>query len=47
MREIFTYGSVGRAPGDRCLYAEPDRKGRRPILKSSFCDLGDVVEFVE
>jgi len=24
MREIFTYGSVGRAPGDRCLY--PDDK---------------------
>jgi len=22
MREIFTYGSVGRAPGDRCLYPE-------------------------
>ena len=25
MRAIFTYGSVGRAPGDRCLYPEPDR----------------------
>ena len=22
MREIFMYGSVGRAPGDRCLYPE-------------------------
>ena len=22
MREIFTYGSVGRAPGNRCLYPE-------------------------
>ena len=22
MREIFTYGSVGRAPGNRCLYLE-------------------------
>ena len=22
MREIFTYGSAGRAPGDRCLYPE-------------------------
>jgi len=24
MREIFTYGSVGRAPGNRCLYPELD-----------------------
>ena len=24
MREIFTYGSVGRAPGNRCLYPEID-----------------------
>ena len=24
MREIFTYGSVGRAPGNRCLYPETD-----------------------
>lgn len=24
MREIFTYGSVGGAPGDRCFYPEPD-----------------------
>ena len=22
MREIFTYGSVGRAPGNWCLYPE-------------------------
>jgi hypothetical protein len=22
MREIFTYGEVGRAPGNRCLYPE-------------------------
>ena len=22
MREIFTYGSVGRAPGNMCLYPE-------------------------
>ena len=22
MREIFKYGSVGRAPGNRCLYPE-------------------------
>lgn len=22
MREIFTYGSVGRAPGNRCFYPE-------------------------
>ena len=24
MREIFTSGSVGRAPGNRCLYPEAD-----------------------
>ncbi|OEU62106.1 MAG: hypothetical protein BBJ57_01045 [Desulfobacterales bacterium PC51MH44] len=24
MRESFTYGSVGRAPGNRCLYPEND-----------------------
>ena len=28
MRESFTYGSVGRAPGNRCLYPAPDRKSR-------------------
>jgi hypothetical protein len=28
MREIFTYGSVGRAPGNRCLYPEAD--GKKP-----------------
>jgi len=27
MREIFTYGSVGRAPGNRCLYPERDTEG--------------------
>jgi hypothetical protein len=25
MRETFTSGSVGRAPGNRCLYPEADR----------------------
>ena len=24
MREIFTYGSVGGASGDRCIYPEAD-----------------------
>ena len=24
MRESFTYGSVGRAPRERCLYPEAD-----------------------
>ena len=28
MRESFTYGSVGRAPGNRCLYPEPGWKSR-------------------
>jgi len=26
MRENFTYGSVGRASGNRCLYPEDDPK---------------------
>jgi len=26
MREIFTYGSVGGAPGNRCFYLEADSK---------------------
>ena len=30
MREIFTYGSVGGAPGNRCFYPEADRKKRAP-----------------
>jgi hypothetical protein len=32
MRESFTYGSVGRAPGNRCLYPEADRLQRRLIF---------------
>ena len=28
MRESFTYGSVGRAPGNRCLYPEVDPQHR-------------------
>ena len=31
MREIFTYGSVGRAPGNRCLYPEADAKKPRAL----------------
>jgi hypothetical protein len=34
MRETFTTGSVGRAPGNRCLYPEADAL-RRP-LRSRF-----------
>ena len=34
MRETFTSGSVGRAPGNRCLYLEADRL-QRP-LRSRF-----------
>ena len=32
MREIFTYGSVGGAPGNRCFYPEGDAKSRAPDL---------------
>ena len=28
MREIFTSGSVGGAPGNRCFYLEADAKDR-------------------
>jgi len=28
MREIFTSGSVGGAPGNRCFYLEADRFSR-------------------
>jgi hypothetical protein len=31
MREIFTYGSVGGAPGNRCFYPEKDRQGTRVL----------------
>jgi hypothetical protein len=34
MRETFTSGSVGRAPGNRCLYPEPDCL--QPTLRSGF-----------
>ena len=30
MREIFKYGSVGRAPGNRCLYLEVAREEHAP-----------------
>ena len=38
MREIFTYGSVGRAPGNRCLYPENDPNDLNDIIihNSSF-----------
>ncbi len=31
MREIFTSGSVGGAPGNRCFYLEADAKTARLI----------------
>ena len=34
MRATFTSGSVGRAPGNRCLYPEPDCL-QRPLLRRS------------
>jgi hypothetical protein len=34
MRETFTSGSVGRAPGNRCLYPEGD--GFQRPLRSRF-----------
>ncbi len=32
MREIFTYGSVGRAPGNRCLYPEVGNSVKVAVL---------------
>jgi len=34
MRETITSGSVGRAPGNRCLYPEADCL-QRPLLRRS------------
>jgi hypothetical protein len=34
MRETFTYGSVGGAPGNRCFYPELSSKYRFPITQS-------------
>ncbi len=36
MREIFTYGSVGRALGNRCLYPELDSQGRAAVAHAKF-----------
>jgi len=36
MREIFKSGSVGRAPGNRCLYLELDPKGPRLLALRGF-----------
>ena len=36
MRETFTSGSVGRAPGNRCLYPEPDCLQRSLVPRSRF-----------
>ncbi len=38
MREIFKYGSVGRALGDQCLYPEPDRDNDA-VLRKGYCRL--------
>jgi hypothetical protein len=50
MRETFTSGSVGRAPGNRCLYPESDgeqpplvpRCGCSPRLKRGVAMTSDV-----
>jgi len=36
MRETFTSGSVGRAPGYRCLYPEEDRAIQVPFGSKYF-----------
>jgi hypothetical protein len=55
MRETFTSGSVGRAPGNRCLYPEPDcqkptlvpRCGFRQQVSASVDMTSDVKSWVE
>ncbi len=39
MREIFKSGSVGRAPGNRCLYPEADSQLRRCALRMPAADV--------
>jgi hypothetical protein len=38
MREIFKYGSVGRALRKQCLYPEPDRENCA-VLRKGHCRL--------
>ena len=42
MREIFTYGSVGGAPGNRCFYPEADLVSRRLNLTFPMPDSSNV-----
>ena len=47
MREIFKSGSVGRAPGNRCLYLEVDSQGSavlQVVVESKFITLLKSVE---
>jgi hypothetical protein len=37
MSELFTYGTVGRAPGNRCLY--PERLNTTPLGSTTIEDL--------
>jgi len=48
MRENCSSGSVGRAPGNRCLYPEPDAKKRgteSEILELSRHSMRALVSF--
>ena len=38
MRSLRSSGSVGRAPGNRCLYPEADCL-QRPVRRSSLCSI--------
>jgi hypothetical protein len=42
MRETFTSGSVGRAPGNRCLYPEPDCLQPMLLRRSGFRQQGSA-----
>ncbi len=39
MREIFTYGSVGGAPGNRCFYPERRRRERVALTRKALAAL--------
>ncbi len=44
MREIFKYGSVGGAPGNRCFYPEADGKGHRRLTQLLYFKIAIINE---
>ena len=44
MRETFTYGEVGRAPGNRCLYPEADSQGRGIFDYAKLLEFNHIIQ---